>query len=102
MFFKTNSNVLSHKEAKEIMDSRKVVILDVRTPQEYSSGHIKKAINVELRDIPKTIQTVIKDQEQEILVYCLTGARSRLATRALGKLGYTNVSDFGGINGWPY
>lgn len=103
MFFKKkSSNLISATDAKEIMDSRKVTILDVRTAQEYKSGHIKKAKNLELRQIPSKIESVIKNKDEEILVYCLSGARSRLAAKTLIKMGYTNISDFGGLSSWPY
>jgi len=103
MFFnKKSSNLISAADAKAIMDSRKVTILDVRTMQEFKSGHIKKAKNLELRQIPRQIESMIKNKDEEILVYCLTGSRSRLAARALGKMGYTKVSDFGGLHTWPY
>ena len=104
MFFKhaNTHKTISPQEAKSIMDTRNVTLLDVRTAQEYKNGHIKNAINLEVRLIPRDIFEVIEDKDEEILVYCLSGARSRLASKALSKLGYTNVSDFGGLNQWPY
>lgn len=103
MFFKRSkaNNVISHEEAKKRMASKDVIVLDVRTEQEFKAGHIAGSINLEIRQIPRRIQDLVSNPDQEILVYCLSGARSRLAAKALGKLGYSNVSDFGSLHGWP-
>lgn len=98
---KPSPNLISHQEAQEIMKTQDVIVLDVRTEQEYKTGHIRNAVNLEIRQLPRQIQNLVPDTNQKILVYCLSGARSRLATKALLKMGYSNVSDFGSFNGWP-
>jgi len=80
----------------------KVIILDVRTPQEYKDGHIDKAINVPNEDINTTPPKELPDKNAEILVYCRSGHRSKQASDKLVKMGYTNIYDFGGINTWTY
>jgi len=105
MFGMKNKNSykkITPQEAKAAMDSRKVIILDVRTSQEFRSGSIKGAINLTLNDIVYGAGEVAENKDAEILVYCLSGARSARAAKALSKLGYTNVCDFGGLNNWPY
>ena len=47
-------------------------------------------------------ESILKDKNQLILVYCRSGRRSKLAASELVKLGYTNVKEFGGIIDWPY
>lgn len=92
---------LSAEEAKAKMDSEEVIIVDVRTAEEFASGHIQNAINIPVESIsgdPKELS----DKEAVILVYCRSGNRSEQASRKLVDLGYTQVYDFGGIIDWPY
>ena len=90
-------------EAKEIMDERDgYVILDVRTQEEYDEAHIDGAILIPDYEIADKAESVLKDKDQLLLVYCRSGRRSKLAAEALVKLGYTNVKEFGGIIDWPY
>ena len=90
-------------EAKEIMDERDgYVILDVRTQEEYDEAHIDGAILIPDYEIADKAESVLKDKNQLILVYCRSGRRSKLAAEELVKLGYTNVKEFGGIIDWPY
>lgn len=90
-------------EAKEIMDDRDgYVILDVRTQEEYDEAHIDGAILIPDYEIADKAESILKDKDQLILVYCRSGRRSKLAAAALVKLGYTNVKEFGGIIDWPY
>lgn len=77
------------------------IILDVRTQEEYSSGHMKDAVclpNEEIVNEPD----ILPDKAQKILVYCRSGNRSRQAAQKLADLGYKNVLEFGGIMDWPY
>ena len=91
------------EEAKSIMDSEKdYIILDVRTQEEYSQGHIPNAILIPHYSISDESKEILKDKEQLILVYCRSGNRSKVAAEALTELGYTNVVEFGGINDWKY
>lgn len=95
---------ISQEEAKTIMSTnRDAVILDVRTQEEYNSGHIKGAVLLPVDEITReTAQTVIPDKDTQVLVYCRSGNRSVTASKALAQLGYTQVYEFGGINTWPY
>ena len=72
------------------------VLLDVRTPQEYSEGHIPGSKNVPLQTLDK-VRVVAENKDTELFVYCYSGARSRQAAAALGQMGYTNVRNIGGI-----
>lgn len=70
-------------------------ILDVRTPEEYNSGHIPGAINVPLKECSK----VRLDPHKKYDVYCASGQRSSLARTILNERGY-NAENIGGINDW--
>lgn len=90
-------------EAKAIMDSKEsYVLLDVRTQEEYDSGHIEGAILIPDYEIGVKAESVLTDKDELILVYCRSGRRSKNAASELAALGYTNVKEFGGITGWKY
>lgn len=99
-----NSSVMkmTAKEAKAEIDKGDVIILDVRTNEEYISGHIENSILIPVDEIEKEAENILKDKEEKILVYCRSGNRSSQASKLLVKMGYTNVYDFGGIKDWPY
>lgn len=71
-------------------------LIDVRTPDEYASGHIEGSRNIPL-DALASAQSVIPDKSTPLYLYCHSGARSRYAARILKRLGYTAVKDIGGI-----
>ena len=94
---------ITAEEVKQIMDSEEgYIILDVRTQEEYSQGHIPGAIVISHEEIAEKAEGVLTDKNQLILVYCRSGRRSKLAAEALVELGYTNIKEFGGIIDWPY
>ena len=75
------------------------VLLDVRTPEEYSEGHIPESKNVPLQTLDR-VRTVVENKDTELFVYCYSGARSRQAAAALGQMGYTKVNNIGGISSY--
>ena len=90
-------------EAKKIMDSGiSHIVLDVRTLQEFNSGHIKGAVLIPHNELEKKAEKELPDKNILILVYCRSGSRSKVASHTLLRLGYNNVLDFGGINDWKY
>lgn len=90
------------EEAQEIMETEEdYVIVDVRTEEEYESGHIPDAICIPNEDIGDTEPQELPDKEQLILVYCRSGNRSKQASGKLAAMGYSNVVEFGGIQDWP-
>ena len=94
---------ISQEEAKEMMDTQEVIILDVREQDEYDSGHIPGAVLLPVGTIDETTAAeVIPGKDSTVLVYCRSGNRSKTASAALGELGYTAIYEFGGINTWPY
>lgn len=95
----TNKKI-SAKEAQKMMDSQEVVILDVRTREEYNGGHIPNAVLLPLSDILVDSDRILPDKDAVILVYCRSGARSANAARELQSMGYKKIYDFGGIIDW--
>ena len=94
---------ISQEEAWDMMNTREVVILDVREQNEFDVGHIAGAVLLPVGTITaETASAVIPNQDSVVLVYCRSGNRSKTASKALAELGYTEVYEFGGINTWPY
>ena len=92
---------ITAEEAANMMQSETdYIILDVRTAQEYASGHIPGAVNIPNETIASEAIQQLPDKEQLILVYCRSGNRSKQASEKLVNLGYTNIVEFGGINDW--
>lgn len=75
------------------------VLIDVRTEEEYRSGHIDGSVNIPLQNI-STVRGRIKELTTPIFVHCLSGGRSARAASELKSMGYTNVTNIGGINGY--
>ena len=94
---------ITAEKAKELMDSETgYVIIDARTEEEYAEGHIEGAILIPEYEIAQRAESELPDKNRLILVYCRSGRRSKIASKALADLGYTNVKEFGGIIDWPY
>ena len=94
---------ITQEEAKEMMDTQEVIILDVREQDEYDSGHIPGAVLLPVGTIDETTAAeVIPEKDSTVLVYCRSGNRSKTASSTLSELGYTGIYEFGGINTWPY
>ena len=93
---------ISAEETHEMMASQEVVVVDVRTREEYDGGHIENAVLVPNESIGSEMPEVLPDKEATLLIYCRSGRRSKDAAQKLLELGYQNVYDFGGVIDWPY
>lgn len=95
---------ISAEEAKAIIDEQHgAIILDVREPNEYNSGHIPGAVLLPVGSINEdSAKDAIPAKSTAVLVYCRSGNRSKAASSVLVELGYTQVYEFGGIIDWPY
>ena len=75
------------------------LILDVRTVEEYDTGHIPGAVCIPVESITEPPQQ-LPDYDQTILIYCRSGRRSKEAAQKLAYMGYTHIMEFGGIMDW--
>jgi rhodanese domain-containing protein len=92
---------IDQETAKQMMANEDGhIIVDVRSKDEYASGHIPGAICIPNESITNTQPEELPDLDQVILVYCRSGNRSRQASQKLYDMGYTNVYEFGGIKDW--
>lgn len=81
-------------EAKALIEKQKdLVILDVRTPQEFAGGHLKNALL--LNKYAPDFETSLKalDRNKPYLLYCAVGGRSGEAARQMQQLGFTQIYD---------
>lgn len=94
---------ITSEEAKNMMDQEdSLIIVDVRTQEEYNTGYIEGAVLIPDFDIEAKAESLLPDKDATILVYCRSGRRSALAAQKLVELGYQNIYDFGGIIDWNY
>ena len=84
---------ISYKKLKEIIKLDKTtILLDVRSRQEYKEGHLANALNIPLFDLEKQIvQSKLPDKNKTIIIYCVSGYRSRKAKEILEEMGYQKV-----------
>ena len=75
--------------------SDEFIVIDVRTLEEFESGHIEGSSNIEWQEISSIADNINKDQK--IYLYCRSGRRSQNATDILVDLGYKDVTNLGGI-----
>ena len=74
------------------------VLLDVRQADEFNAGHIKGAVLVPHDTIIEKVGSVVPDKSTPVYVYCRSGRRSAIAVEAMKKLGYTDLTDLGGMD----
>lgn len=96
-----HKHISSEDAAKIIATEKNIIILDVRTQEEYDRRHIPNAILLPIEEIKKgNFTEKLPDKNQKILVYCWTGRRSEDSAKILAENGYKNIYDFGGLVTW--
>ncbi|MFH6968987.1 thioredoxin domain-containing protein [Flavobacterium sp. FlaQc-28] len=87
--------------AEKIKTTENPQILDVRTPDEFASAHIDKAVNVNWNGDDFDSKAAVYDKSKPVFVYCLSGGRSKKAAAKLNELGFTSVYELdGGFINW--
>lgn len=87
---------------KKYREDPDAILIDVREPGEFRSGHIPGAVNIPLSELssPRRDLSAIPDKNTSIYVYCLSGSRSGNAAGILRMLGYSSVRNIGGIGSY--
>lgn len=85
----SSQNEINFEQLKNMV-SKGAILIDVRSPQEFKEGHLPGAINIPEYEI-RRIKNEVPKLNQQIIVYCQYGGRSRDAYNMLRKIGYTNV-----------
>ena len=92
---------VSPKEFSEVIADPTIVILDVRTPQEFAEGHLANAINIDFQSGNFEQEIASLDKTKTYAVYCRSGNRSGQAVKVMAKAGFTSLYDMdGGIIDW--
>jgi phage shock protein E len=89
---------LNPQQYQSTMASGDHLLVDVRTAEEFRSGHIDGAVNIDLQSLPARVATLPKDKP--IVLYCRSGSRSNSAAQILTRAGFTKIYDLGGIIDW--
>ena len=74
-----------------------LLLIDVRTRQEWNNGHLEGAILIPYDQITEKVGSVTQDKSRKIYVYCRSGRRSQIAKEALEKMGYRDVVNLGSL-----
>jgi rhodanese-related sulfurtransferase len=97
----TSNNVLDITQFEQKLLDTNIVLIDVRSPQEYTQGHIEGALNIDFYGDNFESEMKAIDQSKTILVYCKSGNRSGKAVSIIAKNNFKNVYDLsGGITNW--
>jgi hydroxyacylglutathione hydrolase len=91
---------LSPSETNAYIASQKdLQVVDVRTPEEFTEGHLAQAVNIPLDQLQASLRKISK--EKPILLYCHSGRRSAAALKILRKNGCTQAKHLkGGLSAW--
>ena len=73
------------------------LVIDVRSAEEFRSGHVPDAINIPLGELSDRLPLRVKDKNQVLLLHCLSGGRSGMAQQQLKGMGYANVFNLGSL-----
>ena len=94
--------ILEPQVFSKAIEGKKVQLIDVRTNREYSSGHIKRAINLDIFNRDSFVAHFKeKDRNQPLYIYCRSGSRSQSATKLLVEMGFQEIYDLkGGYLNW--
>jgi rhodanese-related sulfurtransferase len=97
----SSAQKVSPKEFSEVISDPSVVILDVRTPQEFAEGHLANAINIDFQSGNFEQEIASLDKSKTYAVYCRSSNRSGEAVKVMADAGFTSMYDMdGGIIDW--
>ena len=102
--FQSSSINLSQDQAyNQLKNDASILVIDVRTKEEFDDGHIIGSINVDIYgEFLQDIQHTCPNQDQLIFIVCASGSRASSAVSMMRKIGYTNVFNIGGMGSWKY
>jgi phage shock protein E len=99
----TAESSVTPEQLKSLMDEEQdMILLDVRSFNDYGMGHIPNAVNIPLNSLSMLAKEQLPDQEAAIYVYCSTSDCTNEAVALLTEAGYTNVYSAGSYQDWPY
>ena len=90
---------ISGAKARQLV-SAGALLVDVRTPTEFASGHVDGAKNIPVSELGTRASELGTDHARPVVIYCASGMRSASAKGKLRKLGFAHVFDLGGMSRW--
>ena len=97
----TGQTELEPAEAKQKMEQQPdVMLLDVRTPEEFAEGRLQGAVNMDVQEDSFADKITMLDSSKTYIVYCRSGSRSHAAAKMISKNGFTVYVLKGGILAW--
>lgn len=96
----TYKSISAVEGQKILAENPNIILVDVRTPQEYKSKHIANSILLPLEDLRNGDFSKIPDKNATIILYCWSGPRSKDAAAILIEKGYKHVYEMAGITEW--
>jgi rhodanese-related sulfurtransferase len=88
-------------EATRLINSANAVLVDVRETKEFEGGRLPKAVHIPLSQLDSRGSELARYAGRPVVAYCMSGNRSRMAGRALARLGFTDVYHLqGGYRAW--
>jgi len=84
-----------------IQSEQKIILLDVRTVEEFVEGHIPNAVNIPHKELEARLAELAGAKETQIVIYCRSGRRAEVAKQVLVKSGFSQLDHLtGDFNGW--
>ena len=92
---------LGNLELTRLLNSSNPVLLDLRETKEYEGGRLPNAVHIPLSQLASRGDELARQNGRPVVAYCMTGNRSRMANRALARLGFTDIYNLrGGYRAW--
>lgn len=100
-FARSAAVALEPSRAVQVIEREGGVFLDIRSPAEFSRGHIVRSVNLPADEIPKRAKEIGRYKEKPVVVVCQQGIRAKHAVRKLVELGFQKPATLaGGMNAW--
>jgi rhodanese-related sulfurtransferase len=97
--FRPGGSAASEGEGRALVQQG-ALLLDVRTPGEFASGHVQGAVNVPVQELEQKWASLKVPQDRPVVIYCRSGARSARAKTMLEAMGQKKVVDIGPMPDW--
>lgn len=99
--FSNGFSDVSVSDLKKVLEDKKTIVIDVRTPEEYKEEHIAGTTLIPLNHLENEVEKLFPDKDQIIYLHCRSGGRSSVAASLMLSLGYKKVFNVtGGILAW--
>lgn len=96
-FLRTCGNDINYSTMQKMLrENKNIILIDVRTKDEFMYNHLDGAINIPLHEINQKIGRYTNNKNDVIIVYCEYGGRSKKAVNKLNKIGFVNVYNLDG------